>query len=411
MINSHDRDIIQKLASEVAKIAALPIQQEKKRLWKKLNALRPERPMVMIEQVCWNEMNVDDELTLRCQDDECRSYENHLRMTLYQWKHFPVDKVIEPIVHVPKAVKNTGFGFEIEQDIAVGDPTNGVVGHGYINQFKTDADLDKIKKPIVTHDEAETARRLEKARELFGDTLTINCDGYTPYLSVWDPISTWMSVEDALYALIDRPEYIQEMISRMVAGYMSMLDQMEELGLLPTHQPVIHCTGAYTDELPVPNCNPVKSRTQNIWMSSQAQMLGTVSPDMFQDFEITPNLPLFERFGRVYYGCCEPLDRYMDQVRQIPNLRKISMSPWTDEENGAREIRGDYVFSRKPNPALLAWDSFDEKAIRTHLQTTVDICREHGCPLELILKDLSTVRYDPQRLWRWAEIAMEIVGK
>ena len=411
MINSHDRDIIQKLASEVAEIAALPIQQEKKRLWKKLNALRPERPMVMIEQVCWNEMNVDDELTLRCQDDECRSYENLLRMTLYQWKHFPVDKVIEPIVHVPKAVKNTGFGFEIEQDIAVGDPTNGVVGHGYINQFKTDADLDKIKKPIVTHDEAETARRLEKARELFGDTLTINCDGYTPYLSVWDPISTWMSVEDALYALIDRPEYIQEMVRRMVAGYMSMLDQMEELGLLPTHQPVIHCTGAYTDELPVPDCNPVKSRTQNIWMSSQAQMLGTVSPDMFQDFEITPNLPLFERFGRVYYGCCEPLDRYMDQVRQIPNLRKISMSPWTDEENGAREIRGDYVFSRKPNPALLAWDSFDEKAIRTHLQTTVDICREHGCPLELILKDLSTVRYDPQRLWRWAEIAMEIVEK
>ena len=55
MISTHDRDIIQKLAAEVAEIAALPVQQEKKLLWKKLNALRPERPMVMIDQVCWND--------------------------------------------------------------------------------------------------------------------------------------------------------------------------------------------------------------------------------------------------------------------------------------------------------------------------------------------------------------------
>ena len=44
-------------------------------LWRKLNGLKPERPMVMIDQVCWNEMNVDDELTLRCEDPECRGYE------------------------------------------------------------------------------------------------------------------------------------------------------------------------------------------------------------------------------------------------------------------------------------------------------------------------------------------------
>jgi hypothetical protein len=28
----------------------------------------------------------------------------------------------------------------------------------------------------------------------------------------------------------------------------------------------------------------------------------------------------------------------------------------------------------------------------------------------LILKDISTVRYEPQRLWKWAEIAMEVAG-
>jgi len=43
------------------------------------------------------------------------------------------------------------------------------------------------------------------------------------------------------------------------------------------------------------------------------------------------------------------------------------------------------------------------------LQASVDVCARHGCPLELILKDISTVRYEPQRLFDWARIAMEVV--
>lgn len=30
-----------------------------------------------------------------------------------------------------------------------------------------------------------------------------------------------------------------------------------------------------------------------------------------------------------------------------------------------------------------------------------------GCPVEIILKDISILRYDPKRLWKWAEIAMQ----
>jgi hypothetical protein len=81
-----------------------------------------------------------------------------------------------------------------------------------------------------------------------------------------------------------------------------------------------------------------------------------------------------------------------------------------DEDLGASEIHGEYVYSRKPNPALLARGIFDEDEVRGHLQASVDACKRHNCPLELILKDISTVCYQPQRLWRWAEIAMEVVG-
>lgn len=409
MPSNRDRAIIRQLAGETAEIAALPIQEEKRRLWRLLNGLKPERPMVTMDQVCWNEMNVNEELTLTCEDPECRMYEGWLRRQLYQWRHFPVDMVVEPFVGVSKAVSNTGFGIAVREQVAVTDPTSGVVGHAFENQFTTDADLDKIKTPIITHDAAETARRLEVAHELFDGTLEVREQGYDPYLSVWDPISTWMSVEDALYAIIDRPDYMLELGRRMVNGYLSMLDQLEEQGVLCGYQSLIHCTGAHTDELPAPGFDPARPRTKDTWMFGLAQMLSTVSPSMFEEFEIDLCMPIFERFGLVYYGCCDPLDRKMAQVRKIPNVRKVSMSPWVDEERGASEIKGDYVYSRKPNPAFLAWPTFDEKAAREHIVTTIDTCARHGCPLELIFKDISTVAYEPQRLWRWAEITMELV--
>ena len=409
MLTAKDKEIIRRLSAEVAEIAALPAQEEKRRLWRKLNGLKPARPMVAIDQVCWNEMNVGDELTLRCQDDECRGYENELRQILYQWRHFRVDMVVEPFIRIRKAVDSSGFGVAVKQNIAVSDPTNSVVGHSYVNQFETDADLDKIKTPVVTHDAAETARRLDVAHRLFDGTLDIFEQGIDPYLSVWDPISCWMSVEGALYALVDRPEFMAELVGRMVRGYMSMLDQLEAQGLLCHHQSLIHCTGAYTDELPAAGFDAKRPRTKDIWMFGLSQMFSTVSPAMFEEFEIDMCMPIFKRFGLVYYGCCDPLDRKVKQVRKIPNVRKISMSPWANEEIGAAEIKGDYVYSRKPNPDQLASIKFSEKEVREHLQTTVDMCARHGCPLELILKDISTVKYEPQRLWRWADIAMAVV--
>ncbi len=410
MPNTSDRDIIRGLAAQLAEIAALPVQEQKRQMWRNLNGLKPDRPMVMADQVCWNEMNVNDELTLLCEDPECRGYESMLRMTLYQWNHFRVDMVVDPFIRISKAISNTGFGVGMVEKTSITDPTNSVVGHAFTNQFVTDADLDKIQMPIVSHDQAETSRRLEVAHELFDGELEIFEQGTDPYLSVWDPISFLMSVQDALYTICDRPEYMAELARRIVKNLMSMLDQAEEQGLLCYNQSLIHCTGAYTDELPAPGFDPAKPRTKDIWMFGLAQMFSTVSPAMFEEFEIDICMPIFERFGLVYYGCCDPLDKKMAQVRKIPNVRKISMSPWANEEIGASEIGRNYVYSRKPNPALLARGYFDEPEVRGHLQDTVDVCKKYGCPLELILKDISTVCYEPQRLWRWAEIAMEVVG-
>jgi len=418
MLNKNDVGVLRRLAAEVAQVAALPVHEEKKALWRKLNARKPARPMVMADQVCWNEMAGREprgalaaELALRCSDPECRQYEEAMRRTLYQWKHFPVDMVVEPFVRVSKAATNTGFGVRVEESTAVSDPTNDVVGHKFVNQFQTEDDLEKIQMPRISHDPAETERRLAVAHELFDGLLEVRPWGVDPgYMSLWDPISTWMGVEDACYALIDRPDYMHRLVGRATDGYMTMLDQLEEQGLLCEPQSLVHCTGAYTDELPAPGYDPQRPRTKDLWMFGLAQMFSTVSPRMFKDFEVDYVSRLCERFGLVYYGCCDPLDRKMREVRLIPNVRKISMSPWVDQELGASEIGVDYVYSRKPSPAFLATDSFAPDRVRDDLLATRKVCEKHGCPLEFILKDISTVRYEPERLFKWAEVAMEVAG-
>jgi hypothetical protein len=410
MLNKEDVSIIRALAVRVAEIAALPVQEEKRALWRTLNARQSSRPMVMMDQVCWNEFGHCEELALRCTDPDCRAYEECLRRTLYQWSHFRVDMVVEPFVRVPMAIHNTGFGIKVREETVATDSVGGILGHKFHNQFENDDDLEKVQTPCISHDFDETMRRIDEAHELFDGLLDLRPSGMDPYLSLWDPISSWMGVQDALYALIERPEFMHRLADRMTNGYLSMLDQLEDQGLLCGPQSLIHCTGAHTDELPAPGYDPARPRTKDLWMFGLAQMFSTVSPQMFKEFEVDYSKRICARFGLVYYGCCDPLDGKMNEVRMIPNVRKVSMSPWVDEARGAAAIGGDYVYSRKPNPAQLAYSTFDPEEVRQHLAATVRVCEKRGCPLEIILKDISTVRYKPERLDAWAKVAMEVIG-
>jgi hypothetical protein len=146
-------------------------------------------------------------------------------------------------------------------------------------------------------------------------------------------------------------------------------------------------------------------------MFGLAQMFSTVSPAMFEEYEINYMMPIFERFGLVYYGCCDPLDGKMNEVRKIPHLRKISVSPWANKERSAEGIGRDFVFSNKPNPAYIAVTSFDEDIVRNDLAATKEICHRYGCTLEFIFKDISTVHNEPLRLKKWADIAMELAAE
>ncbi len=407
---SKDREILRELARELAGIAALPVQQEKINLWKTFNGLKPFRPMVMIDQVPWHEMNVDDELTLRTQDGFCRWAETFLRRKLYSWKHMRADMVIEPFIDIPKAILGADFGIKTVENVSEPAGGEGIYGHEYKDQLKTDEDLAKIRLPELRLDEEATSLLEEKAEEIFDGILGVRMRGLSPSFALWDRIVEWRGAGNSIIDLVDRPEFVHKLLSRALESYLSLLSQAEEKGLLDYDQATVHCSGAFTDELPAQGFDPEKPRAEDIWTCGMAQIFSTVSPSMHKEFEIDYAVKWYEKFGLVYYGCCEPLHDKIGIVRNIPNLRKISISPWADPEKGASEIGPDYIFSSKPNPALLASNSWDRCAAEEEFSIRLDACAKHGCPVEFIMKDVSTVKGEPGRLWEWEDIAMNAVG-
>ncbi|MCJ7752425.1 MAG: hypothetical protein MUQ65_15265 [Armatimonadetes bacterium] len=408
-VRQKDRDVLRELGGKVAEIAALPVQQETVSLWKALNGLRPVRAMVMIDEIPWHEMDVDEELVLQTADPFCQGIERQLRRTLYRWKHMRADMVVEPMVAVPKVIHGDDFGMQVVERAAILDPRSDIYGHAYLDQLQTEDDLKKIRQPEVRLDEEATAEAEGKARDIFDGILTVRMQGRFPTFALWDIITCWRSPEHVLLDLVDRPEFTHQVMARLTEVHLSLLDQLEEQGLLGFGQPTIHCTGAYTDELPAPGFDPGHPRTSDLWTHGMAQIFSSVSAAMHQEFELDYVIKCYERFGLVYYGCCEPLHEKMDIVRKIPHLRKISMSTWVDVEKGAERIGRDFVFSRKPSPAFLAGEVWDPKAVEEDLSDTLARCNRHGCPVEFILKDISTVRYQPQRLREWADVAMGVV--
>ncbi|MFL7807834.1 MAG: hypothetical protein AB8I80_04360 [Anaerolineae bacterium] len=410
MISAHDRDVLRRLVAQQAEIAALPVHREKAELWRRLNDLEPVRPLVWINEIPWHEMNVDDELTLQCTGEWARQVETGLRRTLYQWNHMPGDMIVDDYVACPKVIHNTGFGISEDVDIVRTDDANTVVSRHFHRQIVEPEDIAKIGMPVITYDEATTMARYQALSDAVGDILPIRLTGIKgSWFAPWDELIRWWGVEEAMMDLVLRPQMVNDIVSHLVDAYICMLDQWVELNLLTRNDDNTRIgSGAYgyTSQLPSADYDPAYPLPKDLWGSATAQIFVGVSPEMHWEFALQHEMRWLERWGLTYYGCCEPLDVKMEIMRRIPNLRKISMSQWIDVERAVEKVGTDYVFSRKPTPAVLAEDDWRPELARQQLAEF--LAKARGCHIEIIMKDISTVRYQPQRLWEWERMAMEL---
>jgi len=407
-----DKQVLRELARRKAEVGRMPRQLTNAALWRALNDLQPTRPLIWINEVPWHELTAadPDALTPRCADPFLREVETGLRRELYQWNHFACDMVVEPILYCDIVGGPHGVyaDYGICEQVTQQEGTHDVVYQPVIDSL---ADVEKICTPRVWFDQAETHRRLNLLSDLLGDVIEIRRRGFVhQWHTPWDQAIHWYGVERLMFDMIDRPELVAAVCQRVVDACSQVLDRQQELGMLD-----VGCGNyrvgsgglGYSSALPA-QAPGRKVTPRDQWGCGNAQVFSEVSPEMHEEFSLRFERPFIERFGLSYYGCCEPLHRKMGILKSISNLRKISMSPKADLAVAAQAVGDRYVLSFKPNPACMATDLFDVPAAEKYLRNALDATR--GCHLEIILKDISTVRSDPVRLDQWARLAMALVG-
>jgi hypothetical protein len=409
-VSNKDMNVLRKLGEQYMSIATLPVHKEKIMLWKALNRNEMQRPMVVMDQLPWNELHVNEELTCLVEDEFFRDIELSLRKTIYMWKYFPVDMLIEPYITIPQAICCTGYELSPEVEfLSLSKGTTAPSQH-YKRVLNDYEDIEKIKDMKFSVDRRKSEYQMQQAKAVFDGIAPVEqSHGVQFHLGVWDYLTSLMSVEDAYLEIMDRPEFIHACMERVTEAVISGIRQANELSVHNDKANTCHCSYIYTDTL-LPDCGQGKGPvSKNSWAFGLAQLFTSVSPKVTEEFELPYISRMAEFFGMIYYGCCERLDDRLDIVKKIPNVRKVSCSPWSDRKRFAENIGNKLVMSNKPTPAFIAETSVDWDAVKRDLKWTVDLAKANNVNLEIILKDISTVRFEPSRLTRWADIAMEIV--
>ena len=408
-LNDKERSLLRQLAEKVAKIATNPMHVENAELWGQHNDLKSTRPMVLVfPEGAWREML--PESMLKCESDFARGIERNFLMQIYYSEHLQDDNPIENIFNVPICTKITGHGLEEKHTIS--EQSTGA--DHYETVINGMDDIERMKTPEVSVDWKESQQNLEFFQNLFGDILDVRQNGNCQWwFAPIDEYAKLRGLDTIYYDMIDCPELIHEFCKRLVDGMIFTSKELERQGALTLNLRNNYAGSGgncYTNDLPSAGFDGTHVRTQDFWGFATAQMFSEVSPEMHEEFALTHEKRFLDLFGLNCYGCCEPLHNKLDIViKHIPRLRRISISPWADIEKSAEILKDKYIYSWKPNPAILAGETFKPDVIRSEIRNFCE--KTKGCVTEIIMKDTHTVKNEPKRMWEWVKIAKEVIAE
>lgn len=136
-----------------------------------------------------------------------------------------------------------------------------------------------------------------------------------------------------------------------------------------------------------------------------------LSPSMFHDFCFPYYRDVVQPLGLVYYGCCEPVHPFWNDISQLPHLKKVSISRWCDEKMVGEALKGtNIIYSRKPDPRFLGIDqTLDESAWSEHIRHSLEATPDVG--VEFIVRDVYTVHGNLKKVGRAVELARQQIDR
>ena len=192
-IPEKDKAILRDLAKKRAEIASLPIQEEKKELWRGLNCLDPVRPMILFEIYSLEGFLADYEPG--CQDETMRNVERRFVYIIRQFEQLGDDIVFEPYFRLAwwdPELKATGLRYG---DIEIVEHHAKQESMAYLSNFPIKDDLIEfqtcLQMPFQT---MQTYATIPELPSLNGKKNTYYCGAYFGHALHGDAVDSAIDV-------------------------------------------------------------------------------------------------------------------------------------------------------------------------------------------------------------------------
>ena len=81
-MNQNDKQIVRELAKQYMEYATDKKQEDMNQRMKDTNDLKIVRPIVLMDEIPWYQIDIDNELTCLCEDPKARIAEEYLRQSI-----------------------------------------------------------------------------------------------------------------------------------------------------------------------------------------------------------------------------------------------------------------------------------------------------------------------------------------
>jgi hypothetical protein len=401
---TQERDVVRELARRVAQIAVSSENEMIRKRWRDVNALRkPDRAPILCRPVgCWKEIIPPE--TLVCQEPWLRGWEYEFRQILH--KHYlgddsPLDSFFSVSGRFDVDPPNT-WGVEVGRHTSAS--ADGA--WAYDPPLKSETDFEKLRLPKYRNNEAATREILHRTQDLLADILPVKLQigpGYDS-ATLGTAAADLRGLEQIMMDMIDQPGLMHRLMAYLLKARMRLLDAWEATGLL-----TLNNTGPMLCSDPIgPEPNAGGYTLKQCWCAGNSQEFDQVSPDMWEEFCLNYQKPIFERFGLVCYGCCENLTHKIDRVLSIPNLRIFVCSAWTNMDVVLDRIGTDYCIMWRQKAGDVVFPD-DPQVLRHNLEEGAR--RLQGRRYQIVLRELQTLCGHSDRLEVWTKIAKEVAAK
>lgn len=331
-----------------------------------------------------------------------RDIELELRQALY-YNQLGFDYAVNPFITIP-ALFN-----ESEPDsfwgLSIGRHDSGTEGGSwsYAPPLLEYDDIGRLRKPEYSPDFSRSEelrqqveavlRGIIEVRQDFGGRLGISASlGYHA--------AALRGLQPLMTDVVDNPEWVHRLMRFLLESHLEWLDAYERYGKVSEN----HIRWPFFIGALCHDYDQSKVRLRDCWGHGESQEFDLFSPDMFDEFLLAYQIPIFEKTSLNNYGCCESLTLKYRLLEKIPALRRVAVSPWTDFKAALEWSAGKHVLNWRYSPEEVIF-RFSEEAVRKNIRRNLELAG--GNHVEIVLQDIETFNRNPQVIGKWISIAME----